>query len=142
MSKLDQVVFLIEDGKIIESKIRDLSGYIEETTTPQGVGPVFHLREYPKFTIDGQDFDRREDAEQHAADLGLSEDIVEGISYELWSWGHQGNFPRQVQTFATEAEAQEALEETFYMDFLDCRDFFSFNSREDAEKFLAENAEE
>lgn len=38
MSKLDQIVFIIEDGKIIETSIRD-SGltYIEETTTPYGV---------------------------------------------------------------------------------------------------------
>lgn len=45
MSKLDQVVFLIEGGEIIESKIRDLDGFIDETTTPHGVAPRFHVRE-------------------------------------------------------------------------------------------------
>jgi hypothetical protein len=44
MSKLDQVVFVVENGTIIESRIRDLSGYIDETTTPHGVAPRFHVR--------------------------------------------------------------------------------------------------
>ena len=99
MSKLDQVVFLVETGQIIESKIRDLSGYIDETTTPRGVGPTYHTREYPKFTIDSEDFGNREDAEQYAADKELTEEVVEGTSYELWTWGHQGNYPRQISTF-------------------------------------------
>lgn len=141
MSKLDQVVFLIENGQIVESKIRGLSGYIEETTTPRGVGSTYHTREYPKFTIDGEDFTSREDAEQYAADNELTEEIVEGTSYELWTWGYCGNFPKQIETFSTAAEAQEALEETFYQDFWNCSEFNAFPTREQAEQFLADNAE-
>ena len=139
MSKLDQVVFLVENGQIIESKIRDLSGYIDETTTPRGVGPRYHTRDYPKFSIDGQDFECREDAEDYASNNELpTNQIVEGISYELWTWGHQGNFPRQINAYDTEAEAQEALEETFYTDFCNCTDILSFTTRADAEKFLVD----
>lgn len=50
MSKLDQVVFLIENGKIVESKIRDLDGFIDETTTPHGIAPRFHVRENQLWT--------------------------------------------------------------------------------------------
>lgn len=44
MSALDQTVFVIANGKIVESKIRDLSGYIDETTTPYGIDTRFHVR--------------------------------------------------------------------------------------------------
>lgn len=142
MGKLDEVVFLIENGKVVESKIRDLSGYIEETTTPHGVGSKYHTREYPKFTIDGEDFECRENAEEYAGDNGLpANSIVEGVSYELWSWGYQGNNPRKIDSFDTEAAAIEALEETFYQDFCNSSDLGHFASREAAEQFLADNAE-
>jgi len=45
IKSLNEVVFIIKDDKtIIESSIRDLDGYVEETTTPRGVGPIMHLR--------------------------------------------------------------------------------------------------
>lgn len=50
MSKLDTVVFMIESGVVVESKIRDLDGYIDETTTPRGVGPRLHVRENELWT--------------------------------------------------------------------------------------------
>lgn len=106
MSKLNQVVFLIEDGKIRESKIRDLDGYIDETTTPRGIGPRHHTR-----------------------------------GNELWTWGHAGNFPRMLETFDTDEEAEAALEESFYYDFKNCVDLFWFWTREEAQTWLDENAE-
>lgn len=106
MSKLDQVVYIIEEGKVVESAIRDMDGYIDETTTPRGVGPRFHTR-----------------------------------GNELWTWGHQGNFPKMVQAFDTEEDAEEALEETFYQDFWNCPEICAFTNREDAEKALREMTE-
>lgn len=103
MSKLDQVVYVIEDGKIIESRIRDLDGYIEETTTPRGVGPRYHVREN-----------------------------------ELWTWGHQGSLPALIRAYDTEAEAQEALEDSFADDFWRCSEILAFATREAAEAALAE----
>lgn len=42
----DRTVYLVEDGKIIEERLRDLvSHYAEETTTPKGVGKRFHIRD-------------------------------------------------------------------------------------------------
>lgn len=141
MSSLDQVVFIVENDQIIESRIRELSGYIEETTTPRGVGPAYHIRERVKFIIDGEEFDSREEAEEFAADNEMSEEIVESASFELWTWGYCGSFPKRVDAFDTEEEAREALEETFYQDFWNSDKFIAFTSREEAEKFLNESAE-
>lgn len=101
MSKLSQVVYIIEEGRIVESAIRDLSGYIDETTTPRGIAPRLHVR-----------------------------------SAELWTWGHQGNNPHMIRAYDTEAEAQEALEDSFAFDFWACDTILAFTSREDAQTFL------
>lgn len=44
MSNLDDIVYIVEGGKVIESAIRDLNGFIEETTTPHGIAPKLHVR--------------------------------------------------------------------------------------------------
>jgi len=102
MSKIDQVVFTIEAGWVVESAIRDLSGYIDETTTPHGVAPRLHVR-----------------------------------GTELWTWGHAGNFPKLVRAYDTEAEAVEALEDSFAYDFWNSPNILAFNNRADAEAFIA-----
>lgn len=102
MNKLDQIVYCIKNGAVVESRIRDLSGYIDETTTPLGVAPRYHVR-----------------------------------GNELWTWGTGGNNPRRVQCCATEQEAQEALDETFYQDFLRS-DIVAFPTPEEASLYLSE----
>ena len=104
MSKIDQVVFIIEEGRVVESTIRDLSGYIDETTTPHGIAPRLHVR-----------------------------------GTELWTWGHAGNFPEPVRAFGTEAEAVEALEDSFAYDFWHCQNILAFNNRAGAEAFITGN---
>lgn len=37
-------IFVIENGKIEETTIGDMDGYIDKTTTPNGIGPRFHVR--------------------------------------------------------------------------------------------------
>lgn len=45
MSRLDKVVFIIENGAIVETTLRNLMDrFVDETTTPQGVGARYHLR--------------------------------------------------------------------------------------------------
>lgn len=108
MSKLDQVVFIIDNGQIVETPIRALDGYVEETTTPRGVAPVYHIREN-----------------------------------ELWSWGHAGNFPRMIRAYDSEAEAIEALEDSFAHDFWNSEvSALAFTTRADAEEFLADNQDD
>ena len=110
-NKFDQVVFIVEGYEVIETSIRDFDRnfdghYIEETTTPRGVGAVLHVR-----------------------------------GAELWSWGHQGNFPRLVRAYDTEAEAIEALEDSFAYDFWNASDILAFKNRADAEAYILENQE-
>lgn len=107
MSSLDKIVYVIEEGRVVESAIRNLDGYIEMTTAPTGNAPKFHVR-----------------------------------GAELWTWGVRGNSPRLVRSFDTEDEAIEALEETFYEDFLNCNSISWFATRSRAEKFLVNSREE
>ena len=44
MSNRDQIVFVVVDGKIIEGPIRSFDGYIDDTSTPHGVAPRYHVR--------------------------------------------------------------------------------------------------
>lgn len=107
IKSLDEVVYVIKDDKtIIESSIRDLDGYIEETTTPRGVGPILHLRGAELWSWGHQ---------------GSNPHLV---------------FPRLVAAYGSEAEAQAALEETFTWDFWNCGDFLPFSTREEAETLL------
>lgn len=142
MSKLDQVVFLVENNEIQEKTLRDIQDrFVEETTTPKGVGPVWHLRESQKFVVDGEDFESKEQAEARAADnsaLNLPSEITECVSHELWSWGHNGNYPHMISQHDTVEEATEALEETFYQDYLASSDVGDFPTREAAQNFLSD----
>jgi len=104
MSKIDQVVFVIDGGEIIEGTIRNFDGYIDETTTPHGVDARYHVREN-----------------------------------ELWTWGVGGNNARLIRAYDTEAEAIEALEDSFAHDFWNCADILAFATREAAEECLAQN---
>lgn len=109
MNKYDETVFIVhvDDKEIEETSIRDFCGvsFIEETTTPRGIGPVYHVR-----------------------------------GKELWTWGKGA--PRKVAAYDSEAEAQEALEDTFAYDFWECEHIIAFIDRESAEKCLAEMLDE
>lgn len=102
-SPLATIVFVIENGQIIEAPISAFSGFIDETTTPRGVASRFHVR-----------------------------------GAELWTWGHAGNFPKLVSVHDTEADAIEALEETFVYDFWNCSEILAFRDRASAEKCLVD----
>lgn len=101
MSKLDQLAYVIEDGKVIERKIRDFTGFIEETTTPQGVAPRYHTRgnelwtwghagNFPKIV---RSFETEGLAEQALEDTFLS---------DFWNC-------QEITAFETRAQAENAL---------------------------------
>lgn len=54
---------------------------------------------------------------------------------ELWTWGHQGNFPRKVGEFETDEEAEIELELFHCFDFWKS-DILAFERREHAERAL------
>lgn len=44
-SPLDETVYIVEDGEIVETTIRNCDyDYIDKTTTPRGVAPRYHVR--------------------------------------------------------------------------------------------------
>lgn len=45
MSKLHQEVFLVEDGQILKRRICDFTGWVDETPSPRGVEPRYHIRD-------------------------------------------------------------------------------------------------
>lgn len=51
----------------------------DETTTPKGVAPRLHVRE---------------------------NETVDGMQFEVWTWGVGGNNPRREDAFGTEEEAR------------------------------------
>lgn len=57
---------------------------------------------------------------------------------ELWTWGYAGNFPKMVEAFETEEEANRALDQTFVYDFWNCSEILAFPDRTGAEKCLAD----
>lgn len=146
-SPLDQIVFIIDAGAVVESRIRDLSGYIKQTTTPRGVAPVMHIRRGERYEVDGRsiDEDTRAAAQQYASDVremdGEPGELVVVEIWELWSWGHQGNQPRMIYNhYESEEEAQTALDECFVDDFYNGNHEISwFDNRADAEAWLLEN---
>ena len=106
MSKLDQVVYIIEDGEIVESRIRDIDGYIDETTTPKGIAPRYHVRGRELWTwgVGGnsprliREYDTEEEAQE-----ALDETFV----HDFWSNGEFLAFStrEQAETFLRDGVA-------------------------------------
>lgn len=100
-------VFIVDGTTIVETNLYALAmRHVEETTTPMGVGPRYHKR----YADDG--------------------------TVEVWTWGHQGSFPKRVEGDLSEAEADELLFEfaTYDLNRADAAWFFS---REEAEELIA-----
>jgi hypothetical protein len=78
------------DNKIEEINYGELvEMFADETTTPNGIAPRYHIRENKEYG-----------------------------TFDLWTWGVQGNNPKFVKDFNTEKEANYALYETFELDML------------------------
>lgn len=83
------------------------------TTTPRGVDHAEHVREFTTFFVDGTEVDEerlttRADAEEIAADCRAHGEpglIEERTVYEVWDWGHCGNFPHVLSRHWTREEA-------------------------------------
>lgn len=116
-NKFEQKVFWLNfDNEIEETTYGDMvREFADETTTPNGVAPRMHVRENEE----------------------------EG-TYELWSWGVQGNNPSFVRSFDTEEEANYALYETFEADMNEQDQYVVFynDDKEALKKELKELEEE
>lgn len=101
MSKLDQVAYIIEDGRVVESAIRDLGGYIDETTTPKGIAPRYHVRgnELWSWGVGGSNphMIRAYDSEGEA-----QEALEETFVHDFWSCS-------DIMAFSTREQAEKFL---------------------------------
>lgn len=146
MAKLDTEVFVIRDGHVVAVRVRDLDGFIEETTTPAGVGPRYHLREHPVFRVGGHDCPSIESAQDYLADcarLGCtleSTAITEAVSYEVWRWDCNGS-RCMVSAHDSPEAATEALEDIHWIDF-ERSDLSWFYDRASADDVLRQLSEE
>jgi hypothetical protein len=132
------------DGQIEQINYNELVWrFVDITTTPCGVAPRFHVRKKIWFKVGNDLFDQEalaqdaaDDAEQ---DAGTRPAIEEVVRFEGWTWGHQGNFQKQIQVFDTQEEADEWIFKGAETDFQnDCNTPMTFNNQAEAEAFLKE----
>lgn len=139
-------IFIINNEcKVEEVNYKELVWqFVDITTTPRGVAPRLHIREAIWFEVDGRIFENKSNAEDVSSDnekdTGVRLEIEEVIRFEGWTWGHQGNFPKQIHVFNTQDEADEWLFEAAEFDFKnDSNAPLTFNTLAEAEKWVKEN---
>jgi hypothetical protein len=144
---MKKVYIINAEGQIEQVNYNELVWqFVDMTTTPDGVAPRFHVREEIWFKVEGNLFEKMCDAEdavaesQHESEDNHIPHIEEVTRFEGWTWGHQGNFPKQVQVFDTKEEAAEWLFMGAEMDFQnDCNAPQTFNTQAAAEEWVMEN---
>ena len=120
MTKLTDTVFEIIDGKVVEGTLADYMNLVEQTTTPRGVGPVYFVDQTTRPQEEANDWE--------------STDV-----FGLFKWTNWAGNKRLVKSFNTEAEAQDALEDTFIYDIGNNSEHTLYDSRESAERCLRED---
>lgn len=149
MNMFNGMVFIVKpDSSIEEVNYRELvDKSVEMTTTPQGIGSKFHVREATWFKVGSSFFeDEMEAMESVASDSGESNvkpNIEYVTRYEGWTWGHQGNFPKLIKVFDTELDATNWYYKLAEIDFQnDSSANMIFESREKAEAWIKQSSEE
>jgi len=123
--ELEQQVFWLFNSKIVEGTFRELLDEArDETTTPNGVAPRYHIR-------------LTDEAAQAEHDNGDNKATINN-GYELWSWGIAGNHPYNTGlVFDTYADAELALYDTFKID-LESGDMAWAYDKEELERDFAD----
>ncbi len=142
---MNTIYIINAEGQIEQVNYNELVWqFVDMTTTPRGVAPRFHVREEIWFKVGDNLFEKESDADDEAdsvaEDTGTRPAIEEVMRFEGWTWGHQGNFPKQIQVFDTQEEADEWLFKGAEMDFQnDCNAPLTFNTQAEAEEWEKEN---
>lgn len=142
---MSTIYIINAEGQVAQVNYNDLVWQsVDMTTSPRGVAPRLHIREEMWFKVGNDLFEKASDAEDAANDAeedsGVRPAIEEITRFEGWTWGHQGNFPKQIQVFDTRENADEWLFKCAEIDFQnDCNAPLTFNSQAEAEAWLKEN---
>jgi hypothetical protein len=112
------VWYLNHRGEKVETTLADYLNefWSDETTSPSGVRPRLHIREE-------------------------TDEETGETTFELWTYGVNGNNPRKLETFETEKEAENWILEYRYEKYLNS---FSdspviFYSEQEIDEFIDEN---
>lgn len=110
-------IFIIEDERIRTTNLYDFVMIsAEETTSPRGVENKLHIREKEQqcscYNTDNDTYD------DNCPKCYMGIETV----YEVWTWGIRGQFPKLIETFDTEPQAEDFIfDRTYQFDFLeDC----------------------
>lgn len=115
LERLNETIYIVNDNEIEEDILKTIieDYFRDETTSPKGVEPRVHIRENKE----------------------------EG-TYEVWTWGTLGRFPKLLESFETEDESEEYQLECWLYNFdnddgsgLDDAPVFFFD-KEEAENFM------
>lgn len=127
-AKETNVFVVVPNNKYDDFNIEEISLFehimasVDETTSPRGVEGRIHIREIEGSVyrllgtdtlINVSDYDNLLESE-----LTFYEYYGETtISWELWSWGVNGNHPKKIDTFENEEDAEQAWFDTIVWDF-------------------------
>lgn len=145
IQSLNYIYIINTEGEIEQVNYNELVWrFVDMTTTPRGVGPRFHVREEIWFKVCDSFLEKKSDADDEAdsveEETGTRPAIKEVRLFEGWTWGHQGNSPKQIRVFDTQEEADEWLFKGAEMDFQnDSNAPLTFNTRAEAEEWVKEN---
>lgn len=146
MRNINEVVYFAnEDGKIESMPFGELAQqFVDITTTPRGVAPRMHKREEIVYDFAGDSYDKLFDAEDvRDQDHDGVGEIIERAVFEIWTWGHAGNFPERLDRFDTESEADEKLDEFAEYDFYHASNSPQiFATEAEAQAALVENSDD
>lgn len=143
-----------KDGKVIELsqklvsydlKIEEtnLSDFVmesaEETTTPRGVGRKWHIREVEQQCSCWNEDEDTFDPECKKCFHGTE------VVYQVWDWGFRGQFPKMIESFDYEDDANDFIyDRTYEFEFLtdDQRDTSYFETKDEAFALIVERMAE
>ena len=101
----ENVVYVVEDGKVVETNLYDhVMKSAEETTTPRGVGMVLHIEETTADVWEDVLFDGEE----------ASMLVGQETKYNVRRWGHCGKGSMLLDTFDTEEDADDYIFQNVY----------------------------
>lgn len=139
---LASICYTVQDGKIVEGKLADFDCYIEQTTRPHGVGPVYYATSrdvYAVIRADGSVYDTfaNEQLAECRCDRDEGETIEERTVWSLAKYVTWAGPERIVRGHESEEEARADAEETYVHDILNNSEMSIHLCREDAEQEIA-----
>lgn len=143
MTNLNTTCFTVQDGKIVEGTLADFTCYVEQTTRPHGVGPVYYATSrdvYAVIRADGSVYDTfaNEELAEICCDVDEGETVEERTVWSLAKYVTWAGPERIIRDHASEEEARADAEETYVHEILNNSEMIIHLDRAGAERELAD----